>query len=140
MPVSLSGSRTGVMMGVYFNEYQSMVASSPERVDAYTGTGSSHSITAGRISYLLGLRGPAAAVDTACSSSLSAIHLACQSLRARETDLALAGGVSVTLRHLGVGTALSAWPVRHLRCGGGRLCARRGRRGGGAQAVDRRGA
>ena len=95
---SLSGSRTGVMMGVYFNEYQSMVASSPDRVDAYTGTGSSHSITAGRISYLLGLRGPAAAVDTACSSSLSAIHLACQSLRARETDLALAGGVSVTLR------------------------------------------
>ncbi|HEV7581462.1 MAG TPA: type I polyketide synthase, partial [Mycobacterium sp.] len=114
---SLSGSRTGVMMGVYFNEYQSMVASSPDRVDAYTGTGSSHSITAGRISYLLGLRGPAAAVDTACSSSLSAIHLACQSLRARETDLALAGGVSVTLRPE-TQIAISAWGLLspHGRC------------------------
>ncbi|WP_204807914.1 type I polyketide synthase [Mycobacterium riyadhense] len=105
---SLSGTRTGVMMGVYFNEYQSMLASSPDNVDAYTGTGNSHSITAGRISYLLGLRGPAAAVDTACSSSLTAIHLACQSLRLRESDLALAGGVSVTLRPE-TQIAISAW-------------------------------
>ncbi|SON62533.1 Phthiocerol/phenolphthiocerol synthesis polyketide synthase type I PpsB [Mycobacterium simulans] len=105
---SLSGTRTGVMMGVYFNEYQSMLASSPDNVDAYTGTGNSHSITAGRISYMLGLRGPAAAVDTACSSSLTAIHLACQSLRLRESDLALAGGVSVTLRPE-TQIAISAW-------------------------------
>ncbi len=105
---SLGGTRTGVMIGVYFNEYQSMLASSPENVDAYTGTGNSHSITAGRISYLLGLRGPAVAVDTACSSSLSAIHLACQSLRVRESDLALAGGVSVTLRPE-TQIAISAW-------------------------------
>ncbi|HUH71889.1 MAG TPA: polyketide synthase, partial [Mycobacterium sp.] len=105
---SLSGTRTGVMMGVYFNEYQSMLASSPDKVDAYTGTGSSHSITAGRISYLLGLRGPAVAVDTACSSSLAAIHLACQSLRLRESDLALAGGVSVTLLPE-TQIAISAW-------------------------------
>ncbi|AXN49099.1 type I polyketide synthase [Mycobacterium marinum] len=105
---SLAGTRTAVMMGVYFNEYQSMLASSRENVDAYTGTGNSHSITAGRISYLLGLRGPAAAIDTACSSSLSAIHLACQSLRLRETDLALAGGVSATLRPE-TQIAISAW-------------------------------
>ncbi|ULL10178.1 polyketide synthase [Mycobacterium liflandii] len=105
---SLAGTRTAVMMGVYFNEYQSMLASSREDVDAYTGTGNSHSITAGRISYLLGLRGPAAAIDTACSSSLSAIHLACQSLRLRETDLALAGGVSATLRPE-TQIAISAW-------------------------------
>ncbi|ORX08659.1 polyketide synthase [Mycobacterium szulgai] len=105
---SLAGTRTGVMMGVYFSEYQSMLASSRDNVDAYTGTGNSHSITAGRISYMLGLRGPAAAVDTACSSSLTAIHLACQSLRLRETDLALAGGVSVTLRPE-TQIAISAW-------------------------------
>ncbi|WP_197281355.1 MULTISPECIES: type I polyketide synthase, partial [unclassified Mycobacterium] len=105
---SLADTRTGVMIGAYFNEYQSMLASSPERVDAYTGTGNSHSITAGRISYLLGLRGPAVAVDTACSSSLAAIHLACQSLRSRESDLALAGGVSVTLRPE-TQIAISAW-------------------------------
>ncbi len=118
---SLAGSRTAVMMGVYFNEYQSMLASRRENVDAYTGTGNSHSITAGRISYMLGLRGPAAAIDTACSSSLSAIHLACQSLRVRETDLALAGGVSAVLRPE-TQIAISAWgllsparPVRHFR-------------------------
>ncbi|KZS61151.1 polyketide synthase [Mycobacterium ostraviense] len=107
-PDSLAGSRTGVMMGVYFNEYQSMLGTSPESVDAYSGTGNAHSITVGRISYLLGLRGPAVAVDTACSSSLVAVHLACQSLRLRETDLALAGGVSITLRPE-TQIAISAW-------------------------------
>ncbi|CAM4286928.1 Beta-ketoacyl-acyl-carrier-protein synthase I [Mycobacterium basiliense] len=105
---SLADTRTGVMMGVYFNEYQSMLASNLENVDAYSGTGNAHSITVGRISYLLGLRGPAVAVDTACSSSLVAVHLACQSLRLRETDLALAGGVSVTLRPE-TQIAISAW-------------------------------
>ena len=107
-PDSLGSSRTGVMMGVYFNEYQSMLATSPENVDAYSGTGNAHSITVGRISYLLGLRGPSLAVDTACSSSLVAVHLACQSLRLRETDLALAGGVSITLRPE-TQIAISAW-------------------------------
>ena len=72
------------MMGVYYNEYQSLSAQSPEMVSAYTGTGNAHSVTVGRIAYLLGLRGPAVAVDTACSSSLVAVHLACQSLRLRE--------------------------------------------------------
>src|SRR5271166_290746 len=107
-PDSLGDTRTGVMMGVYFNEYQSMLNASPESVNAYTGTGNAHSITVGRISYLLGLRGPAVAVDTACSSSLVAVHLACQSLRLRETDLALAGGVSISLRPE-TQIAISAW-------------------------------
>ena len=107
-PDSLSGSRTGVMMGVYYNEYQSLSAQSPEMVSAYTGTGNAHSVTVGRIAYLLGLRGPAVAVDTACSSSLVAVHLACQSLRLRETDLALAGGVNVILRPE-TQIAISAW-------------------------------
>ncbi|MBZ4343231.1 phthiocerol type I polyketide synthase PpsB [Mycobacterium tuberculosis] len=107
-PDSLGGTRTAVMMGVYFNEYQSMLAASPQNVDAYSGTGNAHSITVGRISYLLGLRGPAVAVDTACSSSLVAVHLACQSLRLRETDLALAGGVSITLRPE-TQIAISSW-------------------------------
>jgi len=108
LPESLSGSRTGVMAGVYYNEYQALSAQSPEQVSAYTGTGNAHSITAGRISYLLGLRGPAVAVDTACSSSLVAVHLACQSLRLRESDLALAGGVNVMLRPE-TQIAISAW-------------------------------
>ena len=107
-PDALGGTRTGVMMGVYYNEYQALSAQSVESVGAYTGTGNAHSVTVGRIAYLLGLRGPAVAVDTACSSSLVAVHLACQSLRLRETDLALAGGVSVILRPE-TQIAISAW-------------------------------
>ena len=97
-PDHLGESRTAVMMGVYYTEYQNSSAGNPDTIDAYSATGNAHSVTVGRISYLLGLKGPAVAVDTACSSSLVSIHLACQSLRMRESDLALAGGVSLNLR------------------------------------------
>ena len=97
-PDRLSGTRTAVMMGVYYNEYQSASAGNPDGIDAYSATGNAHSVTVGRIAYLLGLRGPAVAVDTACSSSLVSVHLACQSLRMRESDVALAGGVNLILR------------------------------------------
>ena len=116
-PDSLGGTATAVMMGVYYNEYQSMSAADTDRISAYSATGNAHSVTVGRLSYLLGLRGPSVAVDTACSSSLVAIHLACQSLRLRESDLALAGGVSLMLgpeTHI----ALSSWGMfsPHGRC------------------------
>jgi phthiocerol/phenolphthiocerol synthesis type-I polyketide synthase D len=97
-PDRLSETRAAVMLGVYYNEYQSLAAGNPSTIDAYSATGNAHSVTVGRIAYLLGLRGPAVAVDTACSSSLVSVHLACHSLRMRESDLALAGGVSLTLR------------------------------------------
>ncbi|QZT54471.1 type I polyketide synthase [Mycolicibacterium sp. jd] len=97
-PDTLSETRTAVMMGVYYTEYQNSSAGNPDTIDAYSATGNAHSVTVGRIAYLLGLKGPAVAVDTACSSSLVSIHLACQSLRMRESDLALAGGVSLNLR------------------------------------------
>ncbi|PRC60468.1 polyketide synthase, partial [Mycobacterium sp. ITM-2017-0098] len=75
------------------------------------------SVTVGRVAYLLGLKGPAVAVDTACSSSLVSIHLACQSLRMRERDLALAGGVSLSLRPE-TQLALAKWGMLspHGRC------------------------
>ncbi len=107
-PDRMGGSRTGVMMGVYYTEYQSNSAANPDTIDAYCATGNAHSITVGRIAYLLGLRGPAVAVDTACSSSLVAVHLACQSLRMRESDLVLAGGVNLILRPE-TQLALSKW-------------------------------
>lgn len=97
-PERLSGIRSAVMMGVYYTEYQGISASNPDAIDGYSATGNAHAVAVGRIAYLLGLRGPAVAMDSACSSSLVTIHMACQSLRMRESDLALAGGVSLILR------------------------------------------
>src|SRR5258708_2812648 len=96
-PDRLAGSSTGVFIGVSGNDYARWQFASPAQLDAYAGSGIAHSIVANRLSYLLDLQGPSVAVDTACSSSLVAVHLACQSLRARECDLALAGGVNLIL-------------------------------------------
>src|SRR5574337_27462 len=104
----LSGTRAAVMAGVYYTEYQVGSASNPDSIDAYSATGNAHSITVGRIAYQLGLRGPAVAIDTACSSSLVAVHLACEGLRLRSSDLALAGGVNLILRPE-TQLALSKW-------------------------------
>ncbi|HEX9840752.1 MAG TPA: amino acid adenylation domain-containing protein [Anaerolineales bacterium] len=95
--LSLSGSRTGVFIGISSYDYSRLQFDDTDRIDAYAGTGNAHSIAANRVSYLLDLRGPSMAVDTACSSSLVAAHLACQSLRNGESDLALAGGVNLIL-------------------------------------------
>ncbi|HEX2049209.1 MAG TPA: beta-ketoacyl synthase N-terminal-like domain-containing protein [Actinomycetota bacterium] len=91
----LRGGRTGVFVGLNTNDYLQLLTRSPENIDIYYGTGNSFSGAAGRLSYFLGVRGPSIAVDTACSSSLTALHLACQSLRANESDVAVAGGVNV---------------------------------------------
>lgn len=96
-PESLSGSRTGVFVGISSYDYSQLQFDDPERIDAYAGTGNAHSIAANRLSYLLDLHGPSMAVDTACSSSLVAAHLGCQSLRTGESDLALVGGVNLIL-------------------------------------------
>ncbi|MGW9453642.1 type I polyketide synthase, partial [Streptomyces sp. NPDC055632] len=92
---SLKGSRTGVFVGSMYHDYGTDRAATDEDAGGYGGTGTSGSVVSGRISYALGLEGPAVTVDTACSSSLVALHLAAQSLRSGECDLALAGGVTV---------------------------------------------
>jgi acyl transferase domain-containing protein len=99
-PAALFGSLTGVFIGIASFDYlqDQIEKAGPGRIDAYLATGSIHSIASGRISYVLGLRGPSVSIDTACSSSLVAVHQACQSLRTRECDMALAGGVNVILR------------------------------------------
>lgn len=92
----LSGSRTGVFVGVCNNDYARLLGSA-DAIEMYTSTRNALSVVAGRVSYVWGLQGPSLAVDTSCSSSLVAVHLACQSLRQGECDLALAGGVNLTL-------------------------------------------
>ncbi|MEW6234620.1 MAG: type I polyketide synthase [Candidatus Omnitrophota bacterium] len=95
----LTGSATGVFIGITNNDYSRLLVRSGDLayIDAYFGSGNALNAAAGRLSFLLGLQGPSLAVDTACSSSLAAIHLACQSLRLRECDLAISGGVNLVL-------------------------------------------
>ncbi|MER6178869.1 type I polyketide synthase, partial [Streptosporangium sp. NPDC001681] len=93
-PVSLRGSHTGVFVGVMYSDYGMSVDLPPEAM-GFIGTGTAASVATGRVSYALGLEGPAVTVDTACSSSLVAMHMAAQALRSGECSLAVAGGVTV---------------------------------------------
>ncbi|MFI1301092.1 type I polyketide synthase, partial [Streptomyces noursei] len=92
-PASLRDSGTGVFAGVMYNDYGTTLTG--DEYEAFRGNGSAPSVASGRVSYTLGLEGPAVTVDTACSSSLVALHWAAQALRAGECSLALAGGVTV---------------------------------------------
>ncbi|MGS0895447.1 MupA/Atu3671 family FMN-dependent luciferase-like monooxygenase, partial [Burkholderia stagnalis] len=94
---TLAGSQTGVFVGVSSHDYDEVRTASREPLSLYDATGSSVSVVANRLSYLLDLRGPSLAIDTACSSSLVAVHAACRSLLNGESRLAMAGGVNLIL-------------------------------------------
>ncbi|MFE6972378.1 SDR family NAD(P)-dependent oxidoreductase [Streptomyces sp. NPDC057682] len=94
-PASLRGKPVGVFAGSGIQDYEYIVGAAGEVAEAYMTTGNAAAVISGRISYTLGLEGPAVTVDTACSSSLVSLHLAAQALRQRECSLALAGGVMV---------------------------------------------
>ncbi|AUS81208.1 hypothetical protein C1701_26005 [Actinoalloteichus sp. AHMU CJ021] len=94
-PLSLKGSGCGVFVGTNGQDYGSLMVGVRGDVEGYRGTGASASVLSGRVSYVLGLEGPAVSVDTACSSSLVALHWAARALRSGECGLALAGGVTV---------------------------------------------
>ena len=116
-PEGLGESRTGVYLGSMAERLWHALARGDDDVD---GDGHASSVLAGRVSYVLGLEGPAMTVDTACSSSLTALHLACTALRQGECDLALAGGVTVMSTPIDAGGAGSGqrdgarWPVQEL--------------------------
>ncbi|MCF6255545.1 MAG: polyketide synthase dehydratase domain-containing protein [Gammaproteobacteria bacterium] len=94
-PSALNTKKCGVFVGCTTGDYDRLLALSHEDTNGQTFMGTSSAILAARIAYLLNLKGPSLSVDTACSSSLTAVHLACMSIRNGESDLAIAGGISI---------------------------------------------
>ncbi len=100
----LENTRAGVYLGCCTADYARLGDIDMQSADGYAATGGAPGVAAGRTAYALGLNGPALVVDTACSSSLVALHLAVQALRAGECELALSGGVNLTLLPQGAAT------------------------------------
>ncbi|WP_431781877.1 SDR family NAD(P)-dependent oxidoreductase [Streptomyces chumphonensis] len=94
-PTTLRGRRVGVFAGLMYHDHATRLGEVDETVATFLGSGNAGSVASGRVAYVLGLEGPAVTVDTACSSSLVTLHLAAQSVRRGECEMALAGGVTV---------------------------------------------
>jgi phthiocerol/phenolphthiocerol synthesis type-I polyketide synthase C len=113
----LDASATGVFVGMWINDYEARMFAESGRPDFHMTTGSGRYTASGRLSHLLGLRGPSVTVDTACSSSLVAVHLACQSLWSGEAGLAIAAGANVILQpHITTAYSLAGMLAADGRC------------------------
>ncbi|KAI0130249.1 thiolase-like protein [Xylariales sp. AK1849] len=102
----VAGSQTAVFAGAMFRDYHDVLMRDAENLPRYHVTGNSGAFTANRLSHFFDLRGPSVSVDTACSTTLAALHLACQSLRSGESDMAVVGGANLML-HPGSSMSLS---------------------------------
>ena len=112
-----AGSRTGVFVGMWTNDYEACMYEVSSDIDLYVLTGGGRYPASGRISYAFDLQGPSLTLDTACSSSLVAVHLACESLRRGESALALAGGVNLILKpYVTIGYSRSGMLAPDGRC------------------------
>ncbi|MES2203583.1 MAG: type I polyketide synthase, partial [Pseudomonadota bacterium] len=98
-PSELENTKTGVFVGIHWDDYSSerFYSVKPTDINAYATLSNLRSLAAGRISYFLNLQGPSMQIDAACSSGLVGVQLACQSLRMGESNVAIAGGVSLLL-------------------------------------------
>ncbi|MEV5068372.1 beta-ketoacyl synthase N-terminal-like domain-containing protein, partial [Streptomyces sp. NPDC053794] len=98
LPGTLHGTRTGVFIGTTAGDYATLLSQQgPDAITPHTVTGLNRGVIANRVSYTLGLRGPSMTVDTAQSSALVAVHMACDSVRSGESEVAIAGGVNLIL-------------------------------------------
>lgn len=113
----LSGSKTGVYIGLWTNDFEHRLSDSGDDLDVYSTTGSGRYAASGRISFFLNLQGPAITLDTACSSSLVAVHLAVQSIQSGETEMAFAGAANVILDPIvSIGYSRSGLLSEYGRC------------------------
>ena len=94
---ALAGKDVGVFASGSFSDYGVLMSRDAETMPSYKQTGSADALLSNRISYMFDLRGPSMTVDTACSSSLTAMHVACQSMRAGETRMAIVAGCHLNL-------------------------------------------
>ena len=117
VPATIAGTTTGVFVGVWTSDYEARLFSDPRHVDFHMAQGTGRYTASGRLSHVLGLRGPSITLDTACSSSLVAVHLACRSLCSGETTLAFAGGANVILQpHITIAYSQAGMMSEDGRC------------------------
>jgi acyl transferase domain-containing protein len=111
---TIYGSKTSVYMAIFTHDYDRNMYKDPYDLPKFHETGSGAAILSNRISYAFDLKGPSMTLDTGCSGSLVALHQACQSLRTRESDMSLVGGVNLILgpdHTMSISSAQSVWPL-----------------------------
>lgn len=94
------GSDTSVYIGSFTKEFETILAKDSQMHEKYMATGTGTSMLANRLSWFYDLKGPSLALDTACSSSLNAVHLACQSLRNKESSLVCDEVIAILLQQI----------------------------------------